>query len=153
MLVLPPLRKAMKLYSNLSYKGNFYDSSTVYCFWPYGTILYLLWWLGCLFNDANKTETGSPFNVILVFCKNEGLWSFHFEFYAMRSNTLFSGDLKTRHWKNIRNHTILQHFKLKLPYWVWACCKQFWSWPPTQCASFVHLSIVRIKAKENTRHS
>ena len=32
--------------------------------------------------------------MILVFCKNEGLWSFHFEFYAMRSNTLFSGNLK-----------------------------------------------------------
>ena len=56
----------------------------------------LLRWFRGLFNDANKTETGSSFNVILVLSKNEGLGSFHFKFYAMRSNTVFSGDLRKR---------------------------------------------------------
>ena len=54
---------------------------------------FLLRWLRGLFDNANKTETGSSFDVIFVLSKYEGLWSFNFEFYAMRSNTLLSCDL------------------------------------------------------------
>lgn len=62
-------------------------------YWKLSSFLVLLRWLRGLFNNADQAEAGSPLDVVLFFCQDEGLRSFHSKLDPVRPNAFLRRDL------------------------------------------------------------